>query len=281
VKVVLTNDDGIDAPGIHALARACESAGHETIVVAPSEDMSGSAAAVGRVRADQRIVTRRVTLPGCPDVPAHAIEGPPGLAAMTACLGGFGEPPDAVLSGINAGPNTGHAILHSGTVGAALTAATFGVSALAVSIEVSEPMCWETACELVEPSLEQLCMAPVGTVLNLNVPAVGPDRVPEIRWAHLDRFGSIRVAVAGAGERWLQMEYRSTGIELDPDSDTALLERGFATITAIEGIAEVSPAELPTWGAGRKELRALLRRVPADAAEHDGRAETHSFAANA
>ena len=136
MKILVTNDDGIDAPGIQALAAGCHAAGHEPVVVAPSEDMSGAAAAVGRVRVDQRIVTRRVTLASCPDVPAHAISGPPGLAAMTACLGAFGDPPDAVVSGTNAGPNTGRSILHSGTVGAALTAATFGVSALAVSIEV-------------------------------------------------------------------------------------------------------------------------------------------------
>jgi 5'-nucleotidase len=278
VRLVVTNDDGIDAPGIHALAGACASAGHEVIVVAPNEDMSGSAGAIGKVRADERVVTRRVTLPSCEDVEAHAIEGPPGLAAMAACLGGFGDPPDAVLSGINPGPNTGHAILHSGTVGAALTAATFGVSALAASIAVSEPMRWETACALAGPALERIAEAPAGTVLNLNVPAVPADPVPEVRWARLDRFGSVRVAVAGAGERWLQLEYRATKIELDPESDTALLERGFATLTAIEGIAEVSPDELPSWGAGRGELRTLLRRVPVDTAERDGRAEEHSFA---
>jgi 5'-nucleotidase len=197
---------------------------------------------------------------------------------MAACLGAFGDPPDAVVSGINAGPNTGHAILHSGTVGAALTAATFGVSALAVSMEVSDPMWWETACDLVEPALERLCAAPVGTVLNLNVPALPLDRPPELRWAHLDRFGSVRIAVAGTGEHGLQMEYRATGIDLDPQSDTALLERGFATITAIEGVAEISPDELPRWGAGRKELRAMLREVPAQAAAHDGGSETRSLA---
>jgi 5'-nucleotidase len=278
VKIVVTNDDGIDAPGIQALVEGCLSFGHEPMVVAPSEDMSGAAAAIGKVRADQRIVTRRVTLPRCPEVPAHAVSGPPGLAAMAACLGAFGRPPDAVLSGINSGPNTGHAILHSGTVGAALTAATFGVSALAVSVEVSEPMRWATACALVEPTLERLCAAPAGSVLNLNVPAVPPDPLPELRWARLDRFGSVRVAVAGTSEGSLQMEYRSTGIELDPESDTALLEQGFATVTAIEGIAEVAPDDLPRWGADRTKLRALLRRVPADSAREDGRVETHSFA---
>jgi len=278
VKIVVTNDDGIDAPGIQALAERCLSLGHEPMVVAPSEDMSGAAAAIGKVRADQRIVTRRVTLSRCPDVPAHAISGPPGLAAMAACLGAFGRPPDAVLSGINSGPNTGHAILHSGTVGAALTAASFGVSALAVSIEVSDPMRWTTACALVEPSLDRLCAAPAGTVLNLNVPAVPLDPLPELRWARLDRFGSVRVAVGGTWEESLQMEYRSTGIELDPDSDTALLEQGFATVTAIEGIAEVAPDELPRSGADRRKLRAVLRHLPGNTPGDDGRVETHSFA---
>ena len=102
--------------------------------------------------------------------------------------------------------------------------------------------------------------------------------MPELRWARLDRFGSVRVAVADTSEGSLQMEYRSTGIELDPDSDTALLQQGYATVTAIEAIAEVTPDELPSWGADRKKLRALLRRVPADAAGDGGPVETHSFA---
>ena len=55
---------------------------------------------------------------------------------LAARLGGFGDPPELVVSGINPGRNTGRAVLHSGTVGAALTAANFGVSGLAVSIDV-------------------------------------------------------------------------------------------------------------------------------------------------
>jgi 5'-nucleotidase len=261
VRIVLTNDDGVEAPGLRALAIACGELGHDLLIAAPSEDLSGAGAAIGRIRADQRIETRRVSIPGLERIPAHALTGPPGLAAMAACLGAFGEPPDAVLSGINAGPNTGHAVLHSGTVGAALTAASFGVSALALSLETTDPMHWQPACELVEPALAILCDAPAGTVLNVNAPAArnGP---PELRWAKLDRFGSVRVAVSGGGDEWLQMEYRETGASLDPGSDTALLERGFATITAIEGIAEVPLDDLTRRGAERESLRTLLTRVP-------------------
>lgn len=263
MRIVLINDDGVDAPGLKALALACRDLGHDLLIAAPNEDLSGAGAAIGRIRADQRIGTRRASIAGLEDVPAHAIAGPPGLAAMAACLGAFGEPPDAILSGINAGPNTGHAVLHSGTVGAALTAASFGVSALALSLAVLAPVRWEPACELVEPALSILCDSPAGTVLNVNAPAVrnGP---PKLRWARLDRFGSVRVAVADTGDEWLQMEYRETGADLDPGSDTALLNRGFATITAIEGVSEIAPDDLSRHGARRESLRALLTRVPPD-----------------
>jgi 5'-nucleotidase len=136
MKVLVTNDDGIDAPGLHALVRALVAGGRDVVVVAPTRDMSGSGAAIGQVHLDQHIDARRVELPDLPDVPAYALDGAPGLCVLAARLGGFGDPPDVVVSGINPGCNTGRAVLHSGTVGAALTAANFGVRGLAVSIDV-------------------------------------------------------------------------------------------------------------------------------------------------
>jgi 5'-nucleotidase len=171
--------------------------------------------------------------------------GLPGLAVMAACLGAFGATPDLVVTGINAGPNTGHACLHSGTVGAALTAATFGLSALATSTPTtSDSMPWETACGLIDEPLELLSRLPPSSVINLNAPALPPHEVRGVKWAKLDRFGRVRVALAGTGDRWVQMEYRTTSDDLDPECDTALLEQGYATMTAIEGISEVSHAEL-------------------------------------
>ena len=78
MKVLVTNDDGIDAPGLHALARALVADGHDVVVVAPARDMSGSGAAIGQVHLDQSIDARRVELPGLDGVPAYALDGAPG-----------------------------------------------------------------------------------------------------------------------------------------------------------------------------------------------------------
>jgi len=137
MKVLVTNDDGVGSPGLHALARALVDDGFDVIVVAPDREMSGSAAAIGQVHVNEGIDAERVELPRLDGVPAYAVAGPPGLCVLTARLGGFGDPPDLVVSGINPGCNTGRAVLHSGTVGAALTAANFGCRGLAVSIDVS------------------------------------------------------------------------------------------------------------------------------------------------
>ena len=251
MTIVVTNDDGFESPGIHALAAMIRRLGHEPVVVAPAQDMSGASAAIGRIELELPTPVRRVRLPApADDVEAYAVDGPPGMAALLAARGGIdGLKPDYLFSGINVGTNTGHSILHSGTVGAALTAATFGLSGLAVSLAVSKPMAWESAYVYVEEAMALLEQAPRATVLNVNVPVPRPGSEPQkLRWAELDRFGSFRVAVAERREAEVQLEYRATetgGHELDPDSDTALVDSGTATITALEAIRAVPPDELP------------------------------------
>jgi 5'-nucleotidase len=245
MTVVVTNDDGIESPGIHALAAAVRSLGYDCIVVAPAHDMSGSSAAIGRIEPGVPTDLRPVSLPPpATGIPAFAVDGPPGLAAVLASRGALEGAPRFLVSGINAGTNTGHSILHSGTVGAALTAASFGLSGLAVSLVVEDPMPWKVTEPFVGQALGLLEAAPRGTVLNVNVPA-RPNGAGVLRWAALDRFGSFRVAVAERRESLVQLEYRATGYELDPESDTALVEQGHATITAIDAIRAVPPEELP------------------------------------
>ncbi len=130
MRVVVTNDDGIVSVGLDALALLCAARGWEVLVVAPSRDMSGSSAAIGHLSLtdDVHLLDAPRAVDGA--AASHVVDGPPGLAALLACRGAIGPVPDLVLSGVNAGPNTGHSILHSGTVGAALTAASFGVFAL-------------------------------------------------------------------------------------------------------------------------------------------------------
>jgi 5'-nucleotidase len=242
-RVLVTNDDGIESAGLHTLAIALDQAGHDVVVVAPDRDRSGIGAAIGLVRADQHLDVQKVEIPGSNGFAAYAIDGPPGLCVCAGRLGAFGDPPDVVVSGINPGCNTGRAILHSGTVGAALTAQSFGCSALAVSVDVSDPWRFDTAARIAVDTLPMLLDAPERSVLNLNVPALAYDDVRGVRWARLAAFGSVRAAVAGSGEGVLQFELRATGVKAPPDSDQGLVDLGYATLTTIVGVAEAWPVE--------------------------------------
>src|SRR5215207_8853093 len=135
LRVLITNDDGYQAEGIRALAPAIARLGHDVVVVAPLDDQSG----VGSARAgmvDRPIETVREDEDGITYI---GIAGTPALAVTLARVGAFGEAPDVVVSGINHGHNIGVPILHSGTVAAALTGATQGMSGIAVSIDSERP----------------------------------------------------------------------------------------------------------------------------------------------
>jgi 5'-nucleotidase len=238
VRVLVTNDDGVRAPGIAPLAAAVVAAGHDVVVAAPQEDMSGSSAAIGRMHVDETIDVDEVELPEV-DAPCFGVFGPPALAVMAARLGGFGDPPGVVVSGINPGPNTGRAVLHSGTVGAALTAANFGVSGLAVSIGVGDPYRWETAAELAVAALAWLVEQPPKTVLNLNVPNLPRDELRGVREASLAPFGTVRAALVESQGGGLQMELAEHGVELPADSDTTLVRSGCAALTSLVGVRAV------------------------------------------
>jgi len=136
-RVLVTNDDGIDSPGLHALAAAAVRAGLEVIVAAPAEQSSGAGAALTATRHEGRTIVERRELPGLDGVEAWAVQAQPGHIVVAALNGWFDPAPDVVLSGINHGANVGRAVLHSGTVGAALTAGISDVRGLAVSLDVA------------------------------------------------------------------------------------------------------------------------------------------------
>src|SRR3954451_6117734 len=129
MRILVTNDDGIDAVGLHVLARRLVELG-DVVVGAPDREYSGASAALGTLHLIRPEV-RRVDIAGVAD--AWSITGPPALCVTFGRLGVFGARFDLVVSGINPGANSGRAIYHSGTVGAALTARNGGVCGLAVS----------------------------------------------------------------------------------------------------------------------------------------------------
>jgi 5'-nucleotidase len=240
-RIIITNDDGIDSPGIQVLALEVQERGHDVLVAAPAEDQSGASASIWRMHSDAHVDVLPVDLPEAPGVKALSVAAPPGLIVLAASLEAFGAVPDFVLSGINAGLNTGRSILHSGTVGAVLTAQRLGFRAMAVSLGPGDPWQWAPAAKLAADQLSELATAAPCTALNLNVPSLPDGSVPELRVAELDTYGSVRAALADGNGQHFQIEMRTTGEDLNPESDAALVARGYATLTTITGVQDCPP----------------------------------------
>lgn len=233
-RVLVTNDDGVHAPGILALAAALAEDGHDVVVAAPLDDRSGSGAALGPGHATG-VRTERLELPGLPGVPVHGLDGPPGMCVMAAHLGAFGDRPDIVASGINLGGNTGRSILFSGTVGAALAAVNFGIRGVAVSQALADPWHIGTGAAFGAAAVRWALGQPGGSVLNVNVPNLEVADVRGIRSGRLAPFGVVRTVLEGEVDGHLQLVLRETEDELDPDTDTMLVNAGYVSVNALVG----------------------------------------------
>ncbi|MBV8981001.1 MAG: 5'/3'-nucleotidase SurE, partial [Acidimicrobiia bacterium] len=236
MRVLVTNDDGVFAPGIAALALAVASEGHDVVIAAPSGECSGAGAALGPLHLTGKIAYSAETLAGLEQFPVRAVDGPPALAVLSACLGGFGEPPDAVVSGINAGGNTGRAVLHSGTVGAALTAANFGRPAMAVSLALGSPAHWETAAATAAALLPWLDQLEPPSVLNVNVPNVPRSEVRAVCAAGLADAGTVQAAVIEESDsETLELTLpspRPVGV----GTDSHAVAEGYVVLTVLSGL---------------------------------------------
>jgi 5'-nucleotidase len=194
----------------------------------------------------------RRRLPGIEEVPAYAVQAAPGFIAFTAVRGAFGRRPDCLLSGINLGPNTGHVVLHSGTVGAAMTAATYGVPAAAFSLDASVdtgPGQWRPASAVASEILPALCEVPPGTVLNINIPCQPGHRIRGIRRARLAAAGAVQLSIGEAAAGYVNVTVAASGEQPAPGTDSAMLAAGYVAVTALRPVCEVTAADLP-WPSG-------------------------------
>lgn len=180
MRILVTNDDGIDSTGLEVLARALVPLG-DVVVAAPDREYSGFGAALGTLHTMQPEVHEE-RIEGVPE--AWSITAAPAMCVFFARLGVFGEV-DLVVSGINPGANVGRAVYHSGTVGAALTARNGGMSGVAVSQAVTgagiegqgwDEMLvnqhWDTAADVAAEAVRGLIadLPDDPVVVNLNVP---------------------------------------------------------------------------------------------------------------
>jgi len=185
MRILLSNDDGIYAPGIFHLYEAIKDLGDVT-VVAPSTERS----AVGHaITLSDPLKTRMVERNGRPF--GYAVGGTPAdcVKLAVSCL--MPQPPDFVLSGINHGPNPGISIIYSGTVSAATEGTILGIPSMAISIDTFGDAQWATAAGVARNLTQQLAKhgLPPDTLLNVNVPNLPPS---ELRGYRVTRMGRSR-----------------------------------------------------------------------------------------
>ena len=250
MRVLITNDDGIQSRGLTVLARVARDAGAEVVVAAPHRQYSGASASLSAQEVDGRLALVDKRPPDLPDdVEAFGVKAAPALITFVAAHGAFGEPPDFVLSGVNLGANTGRATLHSGTVGAALSAAMQGINALAVSIASADPQHWDTAQLVTEHAFRWLQDQPIDErVLNINVPDIPARTLRGLRPAHLASFGAVQARVREKGKDYVMLTYSGVTAREEPGSDHDLLTRGWATATLLSaGYDDPGETELPRF----------------------------------
>jgi 5'-nucleotidase len=241
MRVLVTNDDGIDSPGLVALADVARLRGHDVLVAAPCWDSSGSSSSVTGVSSVGEVGAEPRQWPGWPEGTVLAVDATPALISLVALHEKWGRRPELVLSGINRGANTGRAILHSGTVGAAFTAFQHGCGSLAMSLDLLDAtegdLHWETAARVAGQVLDWIVNDPHHTVVNCNVPNVPIDDLIGIRQGRLDLLGTFQTSMTERSVGSVPL----TVTEDDgagSDSDSTLPSRGFASVTAIIPIVE-------------------------------------------
>jgi 5'-nucleotidase len=225
MRLLLTNDDGIDAPGLAALLRAAQLLG-EAVVVAPAAAQSGCG---HRVTTDApfRIAVRR---PG-----QFAVDGTPG-DCVRAGLHHVTPEVDWVLAGINAGGNLGADVYHSGTVAAAREAALHGKPAIALSHYRRRGLDfqWELATVRVLPLLRELMAQPwtPGTFWNVNLPHLGPGAAePEVVFCPLDSQ-PLPLSFRRDGD-WLHYDGNYHARRRDPGADVEVCFSGGIAVTRL------------------------------------------------
>ncbi len=183
--LLLTNDDGIYAPGLHALAKALEDR-HRLVVVAPEHEAS----AVGHgITVNTPLRVREARRNGI--FFGYSVNGTPADCVKIAVQQLMDSGPDMIISGINAGANVGVNVLYSGTVSAAIEGAFLGLRSIAVSLNDRVKPDFTAAASLIPGIVDFLERIPWrgGMAFNINIPALPPS---EIRGIALVRQATVR-----------------------------------------------------------------------------------------
>jgi 5'-nucleotidase len=229
MNILVTNDDGILAPGLALLAEVCRAVGAVT-VVAPDREQSGTS---------HSLTLHRPIRPMRRPDGAFQVDGTPTDCVMLALEALMPERPDFVFSGVNHGPNMGEDVLYSGTVAAAMEAVVLGVPGIAISFAGNQPETMATYRDRLVDLVGRITSVPEfpqDTLLNVNLPRVPAAEVAGVRVTKLgSRFFSG--SLARMKDPWGREIFWIGGGTItwtgDEDSDHAAVGEGYVSVTPL------------------------------------------------
>ena len=236
--ILVTNDDGINALGLHVLEKVASAFG-EVVTVAPETEQSGASHAITLLR------PLRLAQAGAN---RFSLDGTPTDCVFIALSHVMDRRPDLVLSGVNRGPNLGYDVLYSGTVAAAMEAALKGIPAISFSLACDMDSMDDTA-EHVRRVLKTLVPGIMGRGVALNVNIPGGVDVRGYRAARLGTriySGEVISRSDPRGRHYLWIGGSRVTMDNENDTDCGLIQQGYVTITplgfdltALESIADI------------------------------------------
>jgi 5'/3'-nucleotidase SurE len=250
LRILLTNDDGYDQPGIRAMFDALTKAGHQVTMLAPAVNNSGGSSSITIVREIEVKQTE-------PNI--YAVSGTPATAVMVGLGGVFVDnPPDLIVSGINEGANIGPASAFSGTVGAVVTGLRIGaIPGIAISTDPLERATRATAnlthyaevaaftVRLIDKLIAQRAqhdgrLLPAGIALNVNYPPLAADRVKGVKIAEHGTTMPFQVGFKRMpnGNYALQFDAATAAQPAPadaPEADTTAFRAGYIAIVPMDG----------------------------------------------
>lgn len=229
MRILVSNDDGYQAPGIRALAAALGEHG-EVTVVAPERDRSGAS--------NSLTLENPIRATVMPDGIIR-VDGTPTDCVHLAITGLLDEEPDIVVSGINAGANMGDDVLYSGTVAAAMEGRFLGLPAIAISMVSHQPRHFDSAARVACELLLRLCRDPLpaDTILNVNVPDLPYEKLAGFEATRLGHRHKAEPVIRAQDPRGRPIYWVGpAGAEQDagPGTDFHAVRQGFVSITPIQ-----------------------------------------------
>jgi len=230
MRILISNDDGIEAEGINQL-RLFLQEDHELFVVAPDRERSASG---HKITMDRPLRVKERTYPGS-RTQGWAVDGTPADCVKLGLEALVPGPPDLVIAGINFGPNLGTDVLYSGTVSAALEGLINGVPAIAISLASYEYYDFSEAGKLIRELVTKLGKEITqNSLLNINIPPCRPRGIKVTKLGNR-RYINIfdkRIDPRGKVYFWMGGEPFDKDEE-DPDTDVWAVREGYASITPL------------------------------------------------